>query len=313
MESQITGEIKKAAFEYALYKDLLTINDETREALGAAEKGARAAYISGAGAQPDILLAQTAITRTESERETLERQKDIMRERIESLLGAGVDKGLLEGLCLNEPRDLPALDVLLKRLPGAPQIKAALSGVNETKTQMALAKKAFYPEFEVGARYRYKDMSMGGSNYLTAVAGITIPWFHWKDRYRPALEEAAAEKESARFRVDSVMTASRYALADSYQEAARNLKIYRLFKNGLLLQAGQAYKSALANYQVGKVDFTTLLKALTDLYRDEADTLSAKAGYYKATAGIETVLGANPESLHAVPDGLKIMEKGETK
>lgn len=157
----------------------------------------------------------------------------------------------------------------------------------------------------VGGRYRHDDMSMGGGDFLTATFGITLPFFHRKDRYQPALQEALDRRESASFEAQDALVASRYDLAEAYQQALRDLHVYQLDEGGLLIQARQAYESALSGYAVGKVDFSSLLMALTNLYAYQGETLSAQADFHASVARMEAVLGGPLDSVRpeqAPPD-----------
>ena len=198
----------------------------------------------------------------------------------------------LAALPLPEPASLPAFETLAASLSSsAPTVSAAQAETEVAEAGGAVARRGFKPDFMVGGRYRHDDMSMGGGNYLTATFGVTLPFFHRKDRYEPALQEALDRRESARLEAQDALVESRYDLSEAYQEALRDLRVYRLDQGGLLLQARQAYESSLAGYSVGTVDFSTLLIALTNLYAYQGETLSAQANYQRALARMEAVLG----------------------
>jgi outer membrane protein TolC len=154
-----------------------------------------------------------------------------------------------------------------------------------------VAKKSFKPDFMVGGRYRYKDMTMGGKDYLTAMVGMTLPFFHYRDRYQPGLDEALYRKQSAQEEVGQSKNTVRYKLAEAYQSADRDAKVLTLYDQGLLLQARQAYEAALSAYQTGRADFSALLMSVTNLYMYESDAVMARAEYHQRVAEMEAVLG----------------------
>lgn len=292
MESDLRGRAVGAAYGLSLAQKLLDLNEQTQSALAAAAKSAQGVYASGRGTQADVLLAQTALTRALSDHEELARQKAVILEELRRLAGGPVDGEGLAALPLPEPASLPAFETLAASLPSsAPTVSTAQAQTEVAEAGVAVARRGFKPDFMVGGRYRRDDMSMGGGDYLTATFGVTLPFFHRKDRYEPALQEALDRREGARLGAQDALVESRYDLSEAYQEALRDLRVYRLDQGGLLLQARQAYESSLAGYSVGTVDFSTLLTALTNLYAYQGETLSAQANYQRALARMEAVLG----------------------
>jgi cobalt-zinc-cadmium efflux system outer membrane protein len=291
-ESDLRGRAIGAAYRLALSRRLLDLNLQTQEALRAAAKSAEGLYATGLGAQADVLLAQTALTRAQADSQELLQRRQVAVQELERLAGGPVDSDGLAALPLPEPSPLPAFESLTAALAqSAPSVLAAKAREPVRESEAALARKNSRPDFMVGARYRHDDMSMGGGDFLTATFGLTLPFFHRKDRYQPALQEALDLLQGARMEAQDALVEARYDLAEAYQQALRDQRVYELDKGGLLIQARQAYESSLAGYTVGKVDFSTLLTTLTNLYAYQGETLSAQAGYQVSLARMEAVLG----------------------
>lgn len=292
MEWEVRSAVLGAAIRYRTALDLLEINEKTEEALRATAEGALARYAAGGGNQGDVLLAQASVTKVLVRRTDLERQKEVARARLESLLGGPVDESLLHGIELASPTELPPLEELLRQAgEKAPRVETARAEAGVAQTRVELAKKNFQPDFLVGGRYRYRDMTMGGRDFFTVTAGVTLPLFHRRDRYRPGLEEALFRKNAAGHAVDEAGNEARYALAEAYQGADRNRKVYGLYEEGLLLQAQQAYEASLSAYRAGRSDFGALLMALADRFAYEEDWILARGEYHQRVAEMEAVLG----------------------
>lgn len=305
MESSLKGKVESASYQYALYVHLLGINDKIQDALKAAAKGASAIYASGKGNQADVLIAQTALTKSKTDRITLENQLEIARARLDDLVGSTVPSDLLSRITIPEPESLPIFDTLIKDLRNtAPMVLSAQSEVAVREKQIDIAKKNFKPDFFVGGRYRHNDVTMGGHDYFAAMVGITLPFFHHKKRYTPALQEANYMRESAREKAGSVLNEARFMLTDAYQTGSHDLDIYSLYKDGLLIQANKAFQSALTSYTVGESDFMTLLRALTNYYNYQSQALMSKVDYHVSVARMEAVLGRPLRTISAVrPQG----------
>jgi outer membrane protein, heavy metal efflux system len=198
----------------------------------------------------------------------------------------------LAGIELPQPATLPDLETLLTVAEArAPEVAMAQAEVTVAETGAEAAKKNFKPDFIVGGRFRYKDMTMDGKNYLTAMFGMTLPFFHRKDRYQPALQEALDRKQGAVEEVSEARNTARYKLAEAYQSADRDAKVVTLYDQGLLQQARQAYEATLSAYKTGRSQFSELLISLTSLYMYESDAVMARGEYPQMVAEMEAVLG----------------------
>jgi outer membrane protein, heavy metal efflux system len=293
LERNLRRDVLDAAYQYGLLQALLDINGETSEAQRAVIEAALAVYSAGIGPQSDVLVAQSTFTRTEAERSDLETQRDIARARLSNLLARHVSQAELDGLLpVDAPAKLPALDALLSSLPeGSAEVLRARAESAVAGQRVEAAKKASSPDFLVGGAYRYKDMSMGGNNFLTASVGITLPFFHRSDRYLPAQNEALALHRSAMEEERSTLDEARYELSEAHRKASRDVELYRLYHDGLLVQASETYAAALASYTVGKTDMASVLNALTLRYGSQAQLATTSADYYQNLASAEALVG----------------------
>lgn len=293
MERMVRSDVLAAAYRYKLANELLRINGQTAEALRTAAESALSGYAAGMGSQSDVLFAQSEITKVGVQRRDLESQLAISKARVESLVAAPVDESTLDRVELPAPSALPALEALIAfAAENAPEVTMARAEIAVAETNAEVAKKSFKPDFMVGGRYRFNDMSMGGGDYLTAMVGMTLPFFHYRDRYRPGLDEALYRKQSAQEAAGQARNAVRYKIAEGYQSADRDARVFALYDQGLLLQARQAYEASLSAYRTGRSDFSALLMSLTNLYMYESDAVMARAEYHQMVAEIEAVLGA---------------------
>jgi len=292
MEQTIRSEILSASYRYAMASELLRINAQTTEALKMTVESTLARYTAGEGSQSDVLLAQSQVTQSAVQRRNLESQRAVAKARVESLRASPVEDAALEQIELPVPSALPALEFLLSYASEhAPEVAVAQAEIGVAEARAEVARKAFKPDFMVGGRYRYKDMTMGGQDYLTAMVGITLPFFHYKDRYRPGLDEALQRKQGALEEMNETRNAARYKVAEAYQSADRDAKVFTLYDQGLLLQARQGYDAALSAYRTGRAGFSALLMSVTSLYTVESDAVMARAEYHQMVAEMEAVLG----------------------
>jgi cobalt-zinc-cadmium efflux system outer membrane protein len=98
------------------------------------------------------------------------------------------------------------------------------------------------------------------------------------------LEAAAARKEALGHRLHGELSGALASL-----EAARMTE--EITRNRLLPQAELTFKSALAGYETGKVDFATLLDAQRQIRNARLALLRAQASQQQRLADIERLLG----------------------
>ena len=103
--------------------------------------------------------------------------------------------------------------------------------------------------------------------------GAKIPLYFWR-KQKPAVEQAALERESARerLRASNSMPRARSIATGSLEDAGARDDLYR---EALLPQARATFESAIASYRTGRVDFQTVLSA-------SVEQLSMNEEYYRA-------------------------------
>ena len=292
MEQKIRSELLSTLFEYALGLKLLEINQKTQDSLQIVVQSTLATYSAGRGDQADILMAQTSLTKAQAEQLTLRSSQQIALARLSSLVARPVDEKEIACIEAPEPSRLPSLAELQSSIEDtSPDVLVAKAEAGLAATKTEAARAAFKPDFLVGGRYRHDDMTMGGGDYLTASVGMTLPFFHRKDRYKPALEEALYRQQGASEEVQSSLTQVRYRLSEAYQRATRDASMYVIYTQGLLLQAAEAHSAELTAYSMGRGTFTDVISTLANLYTYEADAASARAEFQEMVVEMEGILG----------------------
>jgi outer membrane protein TolC len=120
--------------------------------------------------------------------------------------------------------------------------------------------------------------------------GASIPIFA-RDRQLKMRDEAGAMKQMALADVASMRAETRGKIGEAYANLSRARMLAQLYRTTVLPQAEATVTSALAAYQVGNVDFMTLLddRMTVNKYQQELYTLEADEG--KAWAELEMLTG----------------------
>ena len=173
--------------------------------------------------------------------------------------------------------NLPGLDELA--MTNRPQLKGAEEEIGRSERMYELAERnRKFPDFMVGWDYMRMPMEMKKDRY-GAMVTITIPFSPWTiGRRNYEVEESLAEIRAAKVNRDAMRNMTLREVAESQAKVQAARRSITLYNEGLLTQAELSFRSAMAAYQTGRVEFVALLEAQRALRE-------AKMGYYKATVG----------------------------
>ena len=224
------------------------------------EKIAQVRYAGGLAAQQDVIRAQVEQTNMRSELVTLDSEARQVNARLNALLARPAPAPLAEPT-LARPWPAPAqleFSALEERVRSRnPQLFAEEARIKSAEKGRDLAYKNRYPDFTLGdPADAVPDLA---SRNGTLMLEVNIPL--QQETRRAQERESEAMLAAARSRKEA---AANQVLADLSEnlagiEAAR--RIETLATTSLLPQAELTFKSALAGYETGKVDFATLLDA----------------------------------------------------
>jgi outer membrane protein, heavy metal efflux system len=123
-----------------------------------------------------------------------------------------------------------------------------------------------------------------------AVAEIKIPVYFWR-KQRYALEEASARVKEARENYAATRQELIFAAKDQYLAIRTSERVLALYESGVIPQAALSVESAMAAYEVGSVDFLSLLSSLTTLLNFEIQYYTELTRHEQALARLEPVIG----------------------
>ncbi|HAV72230.1 MAG TPA: TolC family protein [Stenotrophomonas sp.] len=217
-------------------------------------------YALGRAAQQDAIRAQ--VEQTSLKRERIERlaAKQEAAATLNAVLGRRSDAPLVT------PDEAPRLTVhsaslaeALDRADGHPAVRSQQARAAAAHTNVVLERRNRFPDLTLGVG----AMQLGnGIESTELMLELEIPF---QQRARRERERGSRLLEDAALaRMDATLRAveERSTTAWSQWTSARERR--GLIENTLLPQADATWQSALASYQVGEVDFGTLLEALNE-------------------------------------------------
>jgi outer membrane protein TolC len=162
--------------------------------------------------------------------------------------------------------------------------------VQRSAVAVSLAKRDYYPDFSVGYMYQQRP---GMPDMNGATFGVNIPIFY-RTKQREAVRQATEERISAERSRDNRQNELNFELKQQYLSAKASDQLLRLYSQGVVPQSSLALESSMSAYQVGNVDFLTVLGNFTTLLNYQVDYYRELANYQTALARIEALTGTDP-------------------
>jgi cobalt-zinc-cadmium efflux system outer membrane protein len=290
----VLAELKAAYFQLAYLSKTLTILEQDGELLKQVEQAADARYRSGKGTQQDVLRAQLQKTK-------------LLREIAMHHLQVGKLEAQLKQL-LNRPQESPDIatadlletplvqtyaDLLTAAQAQNPKIAGAQKMIERQSLQVDLARKDFYPDFNVQYMWQRTDPTQFRAYYMLSV-GIKVPIYR-SHKQRPELAQAESEQLRARSELQAQSQQVASEVRSQYVIARQTSELLKIHREGLSPQARSEFQAGLAAYQSNKQDFQALLTAFLDVLHLDEDYWQNVAEYETAIARLEQLTGL---SLH---------------
>ena len=284
----VIAEVKDAYFDlFYLTKALETVT-KNKDLLEKFAKIAEARYSVGKGIQQDVLKAQVEVSKLIEQSTMLEQRRDTAVARINSLLYRNPEfpLGTPEEI---KPQNLSQTLTELNELAlvNYPTLKMQRRKIDREQLGVRLAEKEFYPDFSV--KFTYQNRPDLPEMYGVSV-GVKIPLYFWQ-KQRPAVAEAAASKAAEQKRLENLTTLLFFKLKDKYLTATTAQRLVSLYGTTIIPQSSLSLESAIASYEVGKVDFLTLLDNIVTLLNYELSYYEQLSNVEKAVASMEPLVG----------------------
>lgn len=292
LERRVLADVESAYARYWEAGEALRVIDRRIALIEQVEQIAGVRYAVGLAPQQDAIRAQVMRTGFIAERF----EREAMRQEAAAMLNAAL--GRAADAPLAAPTAAPELPVRWSTLAQARSVLGpALQPELAARAAMATAAER---SAELQRRQRRPDVTFGvgamqrgnGVESLEVMLEIQVPLqrraLHERER------EAELRADAARLRESATRTdlEGRLAGALAQWRSARDRR--QLADRTLRVQSDANFKSALAGYQNGEVDFATVLDALDAWQGADLTRLAAHRDELIAAATVRAVEGAQP-------------------
>jgi len=285
---EVISELKQAFYDLYYIRKSLDILMKNKDLLDNFEKIAESRYQVGQTIQQDVLKAQVEISKVLDRMLTVGEKKRITEAKINSLLNRPQETPVGKPAEFKRAELTYSLEEMTEMATsGSPALKAQESEIMRRQYGVDLAHKGYYPDFAVGFTYFERDRN---PDMYGLTLSAKLPLYFWT-KQRPELDAARLNLSSAKSMRDNTSSTVRYQVKEGYTRAATSEKLSKLYSSAIVPQANLALSSAIANYQVGKIDFLQLIDSSVALLDYELKYYESIVEFHKSLAQLEPLVG----------------------
>ena len=291
MRRRIAAQVAEAYYDLYATHAALSIVDESLKLLDQLTKVARARLAVGQASQQDVIDAEVELSRLEERRSTLERRRATIEANLQRLLFRTAPAPLGRPAPVLRTPLAATLDELLARAEEeSPVVREAETRTSKAERTVDLARRERLPDFGVKLAY----YNRGGLDPWYSFGGtLSLPIYAGR-KQKQAILEAGADLGAARSTREAVVSEVRFEVTESYFMASTADRLLRLYDEGILKQARLSLDSAIAQYQVGRVDFLTLVSSWRRLLDYNLAYHEQLAEHEKALARLAVHVSSSP-------------------
>ncbi len=186
----------------------------------------------------------------------------------------------------------PSLEELAGLISQNPDIARWPAEKERSRAVLELEKARAASDIKLGAGVQYFD----DGDDSAFILGLSIP-FPLFDRNQGNIQEAMYLLAKSEQQRKAVETNLRAALAEASTKLSSSFSEITIIKNEVLPLAGSAFDAAGQGYREGKFEYLMVLDSQRTFFEVRAKYIKALAGYHKARADVERLIGGDINSV----------------
>lgn len=310
---RIRQEVQDAYFDLVFLDSALEIVERNRNVLVSFIRITEARYAVGGAGQEDVLKSRVETARLGESATALTQQRDATLARLNAMLdrpsvtpiahpavpariarAAVADSAnqirfvssALGALAADSP--LPPLVALQETaVRENPILQEHLARIAAQSVRVDLARKAYLPDFDVSLQYGQRD---GFRDLVSAMVSVPLP-LQKGSKQNLLVTEAQSQLASLEAAHHAEQNAVRAEVARLYADLERDRAQLGLYVKAILPQGRASLASATASYQVGRVEFLTVLDNQATLFTYETEYFRVLTEFAKSLAQLERTVG----------------------
>jgi outer membrane protein, heavy metal efflux system len=284
---RLAADVAEAFFTIGELESRIEIAERSRERLRRVAASAADRYRVGNGAQTDVLRANLELTSSEERLSGLIGEQRIAAARFNALQGLPADSPLPRIASPDDEPSIPEYGKVLIAAAASPRVDAAQAEIRVAEGMLSLARLERRPDLTAMAYYAHR---VDFEDLVGASVALNLPFLQPK-RLRERQAEREAEISGARADLETVRNEIRRAVEEAYANLTRSLEQTKLFRDSILPQAETNLNAAQEAYSVGRLDFSSFVRAAIDRDTYEGELAARRADAWRAIAGLQRASG----------------------
>ncbi len=285
---KLVADVKSAFYDYFAASKAVEITQKNKDLLQKLSSIAEARYRVGKGVQQDVLRSQVEISLLQQRQTVFEQLQRTAQVRLNTLLFRDPEAPLPSPASFEPAKLAHSLDELytLAREQDT-GLQREQRMIERNQYAVNLAQKDYRPDFNVGDMYQQRP-AMKEMPGFTVTANIPI---YYRTKQREAVREQTEQLASSQRSKENRQTELSFAVKQQYLLAKSSEQLLKLYSQAIVPQSSLALESSMASYQVGAVDFLTILTNFTVVLDYEVSYYRELANYQMALANLEPLVG----------------------
>jgi outer membrane protein, heavy metal efflux system len=287
-ELQVVSRVKQAYYQLHFVYQALDTLEKNRDLLRRFAQIAETRYVVGQAQQQDVLKAQVELSLILNRERRLLQEREALKAELNALLDRPATMPLGRPAGYQKAELRATVEELIERAGvHSPLLRREQAVVERGQAGVDLARREYYPDF--GVMGGYMNAGRFPSMYEFRF-DVRVPVFFWR-KQRAAVQEQAANVSAARHQYQAAERMLDFGVKDAYLAAEAADELIRLYSGGILPQATLALEASLSSYQVGAVDFLTLINNFRTVLDYELNYYEEVAAFQRALARLEELTG----------------------
>lgn len=297
-KNKLRLKVADAYFKLSFIREKIRLTEATKELYKTIKEVVQTKYEVNDASQQNIFKIELELTKLEENLSDLYSQEIIARSEINILLfresDYPVETAGLDSFHVYEPF---SSDSLLQKAKINKPVLSQIELMRDKAVKMEeLSEYEFYPDFNLTLQYSQRDEIAATNNdlndFFSIILGIKLP-INYGGKKSAKVNEAVALQQLYNEQYQSNLQMLRVSIETSLAKLHSLLERENLIENASLIQAEENFNSALASYQVNKVDFINVTDALNKLLNLQIDLYKIRSDYYREIAQVEFLTGSN--------------------
>lgn len=286
---------------YQLYTNAVSIriNTDNSGLVNALIEDSMALYRSGKGEYVDTIKMQLELQMLEEQRLMLESEKVMFKSMINALLNRSPNEALGDPIAsFTKPFQLSYIQAESIALTSRSELHRMKAMVKEQEKIAQLARRNYYPDFEVGVAYERMNNNFDGhvDDAIMFKVGFNLPiWI--PEKQAREVHEACANAFANKKELEGMKAMISGKLKELFAKLKSTDDKISLYRDGILPKVKEAFSALLSSFRSGKGQFVLLLDTWRQAFNAELEYERFLSEREIILAELERAMGVNLEEV----------------